>query len=55
MVSELNDALKQWPDGTESIKWEGKEMKKILVQLYVIGALIATYVLPVLACGGGGD
>jgi hypothetical protein len=29
-------------------------MKKIVLQLFVIGALIATYALPVLANGGGG-
>lgn len=30
-------------------------MKKLLVQLFVIGSVIATYVLPVLADGGGGS
>ena len=29
-------------------------MKKLVLQLFVIGCLIATYVLPVLAEGGGG-
>ncbi len=29
-------------------------MKKIVLQLFVIGALVATYALPVLAAGGGG-
>lgn len=29
-------------------------MKKIAVQLFVWAAVIATYALPVLACGGGG-
>lgn len=29
-------------------------MKKMLLQLFVLGALVATYVLPVLAGGGGG-
>ena len=29
-------------------------MKKILLQLFVIGSLLATYALPVLAGGGGG-
>lgn len=29
-------------------------MKKFMVQLFVIGAMIATYALPVLAHGGGG-
>lgn len=29
-------------------------MKKMLLQLFVLGALVATYALPVLAGGGGG-
>ena len=29
-------------------------MKKLMVQLFVIGVVIATYVLPVLASEGGG-
>jgi hypothetical protein len=29
-------------------------MKKLAIQLFLIGALIATYALPVLAHGGGG-
>lgn len=29
-------------------------MKKLMVQLVVIGAVIATYTLPVFAFGGGG-
>ena len=29
-------------------------MKKIMVQLFVAGMLVATYALPVLAFGGGG-
>jgi hypothetical protein len=29
-------------------------MKKLALQLFVMGALIATYALPVLAFGGGG-
>ncbi len=29
-------------------------MKKIMLQLFVLGALVASYALPVLACGGGG-
>jgi len=32
-----------------------KRMKKVLVQLLVIGSVIAMYVLPVLADGGGGS
>jgi hypothetical protein len=29
-------------------------MKKLMIQLFVIGVVIATYALPVLACGGPG-
>jgi hypothetical protein len=29
-------------------------MKKFFVQLFVIGSMIATFALPVLAAGGGG-
>ena len=29
-------------------------MKKLTVQLFVIGSIIASYALPVLACGGAG-
>ena len=29
-------------------------MKKMLLQLFVLGSLVAAYVLPVLAGGGGG-
>jgi hypothetical protein len=29
-------------------------MKKLAIQLFVIGTIIATYALPVLARGGGG-
>jgi len=29
-------------------------MKKLMVQLFIIGVVIATYALPVLACGGAG-
>jgi hypothetical protein len=29
-------------------------MKRLMVQLFVISVVIATYALPVLACGGGG-
>ncbi len=32
-----------------------KRMKRVLVQLLVIGSVIAMYVLPVLAEGGGGS
>ena len=31
-----------------------KRMKRVLVQVLVIGSVIAMYVLPVLADGGGG-
>jgi len=30
------------------------KMKKMMLQLFVLGALLATYALPVLAAGGGG-
>ena len=29
-------------------------MKKLAVQLFIIGVMVATYALPVLAAGGGG-
>jgi hypothetical protein len=32
----------------------GKKMKKLAIQLFVIGTIIATYALPVLARGGAG-
>jgi len=32
----------------------GGKMKKLAIQLFVIGTIIATYALPVLAMGGGG-
>jgi hypothetical protein len=32
----------------------GGVMKKLVLQLFVIGTLVATYALPVLACGGAG-
>jgi hypothetical protein len=31
-----------------------KKMKKLAIQLFVIGTIIAIYALPVLACGGCG-
>jgi hypothetical protein len=31
-----------------------KKMKKLVIQLFVIGTIVATYALPVLAVGGGG-
>jgi hypothetical protein len=30
------------------------EMKKLAVQLFIIGVIVATYALPVLASGGSG-
>jgi hypothetical protein len=32
----------------------GGKMKKLAIQLFVIGTIIATYALPVLARGGAG-
>jgi len=32
----------------------GEKMKKLAIQLFVIGTIIATYTLPVLACCGVG-
>ena len=29
-------------------------MKKLMIQLFIIGVVVATYALPVLASGGGG-
>jgi hypothetical protein len=29
-------------------------MKKLMVQLFIISVVIASYALPVLACGGSG-
>ncbi|MEA3437972.1 MAG: hypothetical protein U9R43_16030 [Thermodesulfobacteriota bacterium] len=31
-----------------------EKMKKLMVQLFIIGVVIATYALPVMACGGAG-
>ena len=33
---------------------EGGKMKKLAIQVFVIGTIIATYALPVLARGGAG-
>jgi len=41
-------ASKPTPVGKE------KKMKKLAIQLFVIGSIIAIYALPVLARGGGG-
>ena len=32
----------------------GGKMKKLAIQVFVIGTIIVTYALPVLACGGAG-
>jgi len=37
-----------------TVKSEGEKMKKLAIQLFVIGTIIATYALPVLAMGGSG-
>jgi len=37
-----------------TVETEGGKMKKLAIQLFVIGTIIATYALPVLACGGCG-
>ena len=37
-----------------TVETEGEKMKKLAIQLFVIGTIIATYALPVLACGGCG-
>jgi hypothetical protein len=36
------------------IRKGGGKMKKLAIQLFVIGTIIATYALPVLARGGAG-
>ena len=40
------------PDQKQSTK--EVEMKKLAVQLFIIGVIVATYALPVLASGGSG-
>jgi hypothetical protein len=35
-------------------KKKEKKMKKLASQLFIIGTIVATYALPVLAVGGGG-
>ena len=37
-----------------TVETEGGKMKKLAIQLFVIGTIIATYALPVLARFGGG-
>ena len=39
---------------TTPIKKGEEKMKKLAIQLFVIGTIIATYALPVLARGGAG-
>ena len=29
-------------------------MKKVMIQLFIVSVVVASYALPVLACGGGG-
>ena len=37
-----------------TVETEGETMKKLAIQLFVIGIIMATYALPVLAMGGPG-
>jgi hypothetical protein len=37
-----------------TVETEGEKMKKLAIQLFVIGIIMATYALPVLAMGGSG-
>ena len=37
-----------------TVETEGGKMKKLAIQLFVIGTIIAIYALPVLATGGAG-
>ena len=37
-----------------TVEPEGGKMKKLAIQLFVIGTILATYALPVLASGGAG-
>jgi hypothetical protein len=37
-----------------TVETGGEKMKKLAIQLFVIGTIIATYALPVLARGGPG-
>ena len=37
-----------------TVETEGEKMKKLTIQLFVIGIIMATYALPVLAMGGPG-
>ena len=37
-----------------TVETEGEKMKKLAIQLFVIGIIMATYALPVLAMGGPG-
>ncbi len=37
-----------------TVEKEGEKMKKLAIQLFIIGTILATYALPVLAHGGAG-
>jgi hypothetical protein len=37
-----------------TVETGGEKMKKLAIQLFIIGTIIATYALPVLAVGGAG-
>ena len=37
-----------------AIETGGGKMKKLAIQVFIIGTIIATYALPVLASGGAG-
>ena len=37
-----------------TVESKGEKMKKLAIQIFVIGTIIATYALPVLAYGGAG-
>jgi len=43
-----------WNEYKPKSQKKERVMKRLVLQLFVIGCLIATYVLPVLAEGGGG-
>ena len=46
-------AFELYTSKSTTIETEGGKMKKLAIQLFVIGTIIATYALPVLARGGG--
>jgi len=31
------------------------QMKKLAIQLFIFGIFMATHIMPVMACGGGGN